>query len=192
MTSRRVVSALVVSVVVAACASSTTKPDSTIHIEGAFTTFNSIDEMVSRSRMVFVGSVIEVADGRFDPAPPEENFKGYRDLAVTIEVEEVLHGDVAAGEKVTIPWIGYRVNDDGSKGPQQIVNNQLPPAVGDRNLWFLGEGDGGTFGLIAYEGRLEIDGSDRLILGPDLVSGAAAEISGLTLERLKQEIDQDS
>lgn len=174
----------------AGCSAASDVSGPTIHVSGAFTTFASLTDMASASSMVFLGSVVEVTDGRFDPAPPGEDFKGYQDLEVIIRVDEPIRGGVKVGDTVTIPWFGYVVNSDGTKGAQQIVENQIPPVVGDSNLWFLGEGDGGTFGLIAFEGRLEVDASGQLILGEGLVSGAADEISGITLTELKELIGQ--
>jgi hypothetical protein len=172
-------------VVIASCSPSDDQvgTEATILVDAAAVEFDSVSDMASASQLVFVGQVVDVSEGPFQPAPETEDFKGTQSLKITIEVADVFKGDLSPGDAVSIEWSGYDVAEDGAKGPQRIVNGQLPPAVGDRNLWFLGD-DGTRFGLVAYEGRLEVDDAGRLRLSGDVDSGAAHELDGLNLDRL--------
>lgn len=68
--------------------------------------------------MVVVGTVTEVNDGQFVPAPEPEDFKGTQYLAVVVDIDETLLG-ASEGDQVEIRWFGYEVEPDGSKGPQE-------------------------------------------------------------------------
>lgn len=161
-----------------------------VHVQASSITFETLEDMARASEIIVLGSVIDVADGELHEALTGEDFTGTRDLAVRVQIERVLSGEVESGDMISIPWIGYEVAEDGSKGPQFVIDGQLPPVVGDRNVWFLGFGDGGdTFGLVAYAGRIEIT-DDETLLPFHTDSGAAQEVNGLTIDELKLAIDQ--
>jgi len=159
-------------------------------VSASSVSFESLDDMAEASEIVVIGTVTEVADGDLHEVPAGEDSIGSRDLAVLVDIEQVLRGDVEVGETVTVPWIGYEIEADGSKGPQIVINGQFPPGVGDRNVWFLGLGDGGlTFGLVAYAGRIEIADDGRLTPF-EVDSGAGEEVDGMTIAELQQALDR--
>jgi len=88
------------------------------------------------------------------------------------------------------PYASAGANLGGNSQPVRIDRRMRVDVAKNENgvytnLRFLGEGDGDPCALIAYQGRLEIDGSNRVILGPGLVSAAANETSRLTLDSLE-------
>jgi len=184
---------VVVAIAVAATAcggESASDGEDFFQVSASSVSFESLDEMAAASEIVVIGTVTEVADGDLHEAPSGEDFIGTRDLAVSVDVEHVLKGEAEAGDTVTVPWIGYEIEADGSKGPQIVINGQFPPDVGDRNVWFLGLGDGGTtFGLVAYAGRIEITDDEKL-LPFEVDSGAGEEVDGMTMAELQQELDR--
>ena len=135
--------------------------------------------------MIVIGTVIDVGEGVFEPAPETEDFLGTQYLKVTIEIEEVLKGDISSEDQVSISWSGYDVELDGTKGPQEIVEGQAPPKPGNRNLWFLLDRPTGLF-IIAFEGRLEIDSGGKLRLANRVESGAADEIREMSVAELTE------
>ena len=157
-----------VAVVMAACGSSETREPSvatpgTIQVHASAETFASLSDMAEASGFVIVGTVVEIVDGRFTPAPATEDFLGTQSLRVMVEVEQVLKGDSAVGSRVSIPWRGYDVMADGTRGPQMIVNGQPTPEVGDRDVWFLSPGVGVLQGYLGSRSERSRFGEIRLI-----------------------------
>lgn len=184
---------LVVLVVVAAACSETTGGTSvpvleqgTIQVQATSITFSSVEAMADASDMIALGTVTDVGEGDFEPAPETEDFRGTQMLRVTLRIDETLKGEQSVGETVAFRWYGYDVELDGSKGPQWIVEDQPPPVVGDQGVWFFTHADSGTdLALTAFEGRLILDTDDRLQLVRPVESGAADEIAGLSLPELR-------
>ena len=185
MTAQRVVGLLLVLAVTTGACGSESGGQGTIQVAGSSVHFSSVDAMAEASFLIVVGTVIEVGDGVFESAPGLEDFLGTQFLKVTIEIEEVLKGDRLAGDRVSISWAGYDVALDSTKGPQQIVEGQVPPESGNRNLWFLIDQPTGLF-IIAYEGRLKIDDGGKLRLANPVESGAADKIGEMTVAEVAE------
>ena len=161
-------------------------PNGTVEIPAEFFTFPSIEAMAAESGRVIVGTVIEVKDGQFVPAPETEDFEGTQYLAVVVDIEETLLG-AHDGDQVEIRWFGYQVEADGSKGPQEVVDGELPPDVGKRYVWFL-ETDlpDGQIARAGGEARVLIGQDGKLTPSNALYSGAARELNGMSLDELRE------
>lgn len=171
-----------------ACATSGSDefPNGTVNVHADFFTFPSIEAMAAESGLVIVGTVAEIKDGQFISAPETEDFKGTQYLAVVVDIKETLLG-AHNGDQVAIRWFGYEVEADGSKGPQEIVNGELPPVVGERYVWFLKTDlPDGQIARTGGEARLMIDQNGSLTPTNALYSGAAQELDSMTLGELRE------
>lgn len=64
-------------------------------------------ELVAASDAVVAGTIMNVADGRFNAAPELEDFGGDRNLLITLSVDTVIAGSgLAPDDTVTIEWSG--------------------------------------------------------------------------------------
>lgn len=166
-------------------------PNGTINVAADFFTFPSIEAMAEASGLVIVGTVAEVDDGQFVPAPGTEDFRGTQYLAVVVDIEETLLG-AHDSEQVEIRWFGYEVEADGSEGPQQILDGEFPPVVGERYVWFLKTDlPDGQIARTGGEAQLMIDQEDILTPTNALYSGAAQELEGMTLDGLRETLASD-
>lgn len=176
-----------------ACGTSGDKefPNGTVDVHADFVTFPSVEAMAETSGLVVVGTVTEVNDGQFVPAPEPEDFKGTQYLAVVVDIEEMLLG-ASEGDQVEIRWFGYEVELDGSKGPQQILDGELPPVVGESYVWFLKTDlPDGQIARAGGEARLMIDQEGNLTPTNARYSGAAKELEGMTLGELREILASD-
>lgn len=188
-----ILAVLVASLSAAACTDgsavendSTTTTEFAIEMEAVSVTFDDLDAMAAASDLIVEGSVVGVSDGRFQPHPTNEG-EGDLALAIEIEVKSVLKGDAAVGDTVTVPWAGgFYVAPDLPRTPVVVVG-QPQPEVGDHNVWFLGpHPDGGAvWGLVSYDGRLEVGSDGDLVLVGDGGSGAGREVAEMTLDQLR-------
>lgn len=179
---------LLLLVVATACGTSGSEefPNGTVNVSADFFTFPSIEAMAEESGVVIVGTVAEVKDGQFVPAPEPEDFRGTQYLAVVVDIEETLLG-AHDGDQLEIRWFGYEVEADGSSGPQQILDGESPPVVGERYVWFLKTDlPDGQIARAGGEARLMIDQDGGLTPTNALYSGAAQELDSMTLEELRE------
>lgn len=179
---------LLLLVVATACGTSDSEefPNGTVNVHADFFTFPSIEAMAAESGVVVVGTVAEIKDGQFVPAPEPEDFKGTQYLAVVVDIEETLLG-AHDGDQVEIRWFGYEVEADGSSGPQQILDGELPPVVGETYVWFLKTDlPDGQIARAGGEARLMIDQDGGLTPTNALYSGAAQELDSMTLGELRE------
>lgn len=161
-------------------------PNGTVDVHADFFTFPSIEAMAAESGVVIVGTVVEVKDGQFVPSPEPEDFKGTQYLAAVVDIEETLLG-AHDGAQVEIRWFGYEVEADGSKGPQEIVNGELPPVVGERCVWFLKTDlPDGQIARAGGEARLMIDQDGGLTPTNAPYSGAAQQLDTMNLGELRE------
>lgn len=176
--------------VLVACETSSQQSSATVLVEGSSVHFESVEDMARASQVIVAGTVIDVGEGEFRPAPETEDFKGTQDLEITVQIDQVLKGDVLTGDTVAIRWFGYDVALDETKGPQWVVEGLLPPEVGDRNLWFLIDETSGkiTYGraVAAFEGRVEITSDDGLKPPDSIDSGAAAQLRKMSLTQVAE------
>ena len=136
--------------------------------------------------MAIVGAVVEIKDGQFVPAPETEEIKGTQYLAVVVDIEEMLLG-THDGDQVEIRWFGYEVEADGSSGPQQILDGESPPVVGETCVWFLKTDlPDGQIARGGGEARLMIDQDGGLTPTNALYSGAAQELDSMTFGVLRE------
>lgn len=180
MRARAVATAFAVLLLVAACGADgpLTGDAGTVAVHASAMTYQSLAEMAAASDVVVVGTVAEVTEGTFQPAPATEDFLGTQSLRAVIDVERVLQGKLSPGDQVFVPWMGYEVAADGTPGPQMIVDGQPPPAPGHRDVWFLAAGPD-SMGLVAYEGRLRVADDGSLARRAPVGSGAEAEVLAL-------------
>jgi hypothetical protein len=161
-------------------------PKGTVNVHADFFTFPSIEAMAEESGIVIVGTVVEITDGQLVPASEPEDFKGTQYLAVVVDIEETLLGQHDGGQ-VEIRWFGYEVEADGSSGPQQILDGESPPVVGQTYVWFLKTDlPDGQIARAGGEARLTIDQEGGLTPTNALYSGAAQELEGATLGELRE------
>jgi len=109
-----------------------------------------------------------------------------RSRLVTLDVEEVLAGNVPPGELGTLLLEEEGWLEDGSP---LVVDGAAPSAVGDEGIWFLVDpGDDTTDALIVVnaQGRYLVDG-DRLA-GAKGNDPLVAELSALSEDELADRV----
>jgi hypothetical protein len=171
----------------AGCATTDSQyPNGTLPTHGSTLTFASIDALTEASDLVFIGTVIDVIESGFDPAPETEDLLGHQFLAAIVRIDELLYG-TATDTTVAVRWYGYEVGSDGTKGPQWIVDGEHPPKVGETNLWFIKTGlPGGYNARTGGEGRVDINDQDgSLTLTGSYDSGAEREIEAVDMSTLR-------
>jgi hypothetical protein len=169
------------------CATSDSQyPNGTLPVHGSTITFSSIDALTEASDLVFIGTVTNVIESGFDPAPEPEDFLGHQYLAAIVRIDELLYR-TAPDTTVAVRWVRYDVGSDGTKGPQHIIDGQHPPKVGDTNLWFIKTGlPGGYNAITGGEGRVDInDQNGSLTLTGSYDSGAEREIEAVDISTLR-------
>lgn len=146
--------------------------------------FTSVDQLVAASDLIVRARVRDAQPGRwFGDGSASARI---RSRLVTLDVEEVLRGEVPPGELGTL-----LVEEEGwsSDGAPLVVDGAAPSIEGDEGVWFLVDpGDDTTDALIVVnaQGRYLVDG-DRL-------TGAAgddplvAELSASSITELEERI----
>lgn len=103
-----------------------------------FASFSTVEKLVAASDAVVAGTITEVSDGVFDPAPELEDFAGDQFLRVTLTVDTVLAGsDLRVGDMASIQWWGYQVGLAGNPARVYEANGVPYPMVGSEEVWFL-------------------------------------------------------
>jgi hypothetical protein len=140
----------------------------------------SLDELVAASDLVVRAKVTDAEPGRwFGDGSTSARI---RSRLVTLDVEDVLAGDVPPGELGTLLLEEEGWTEDGAP---LVVDGAAPSAVGDEGIWFLVDpGDETTDSLIVVnaQGRYLVDG-DHLAgasgddpLVADLAKGSLADL----------------
>ena len=132
----KLVSATLASLVfMAACSTASDDIDGVFVDVAEIATFGNIAELVEASSVIMEGEVVSVVRGRVSVVPELEDFAGTQMLDVTIVSIDQLAGEPA--DRITIEWMGWEIGDDGSPGPQFLVEGMPPPKVGDKAIWFF-------------------------------------------------------
>ena len=190
---RRVLVFLVSAVLLAACGTTgedagSEYPNGIVHVQADVVLYSSLDSLAADSILVFTGTVIEVKDGFFEPAPETEDFRGTQFLAVVVQIDELLQGQTES-KTVEIRWFGYDVYENGNKGPQEIVNGEFPPRVGEENVWFVTDIPG-YIARTGGEGRLTVKADGRLHTTGPYSSGAVEEIKVMGVDDLRASLTE--
>ncbi|WP_421120821.1 hypothetical protein ACE2AJ_05855 [Aquihabitans daechungensis] len=136
-----------------------------IEISSDAPTFTSLEQLVDASDLIVRGRVADTQRGRWfgDGATSAR----IQSRLVTLDVEDVLAGEVPSGELDTL-----LLEEEGwlEDGAPLVVDGAAPSAVGDEGIWFLVDpGDDTTDALIVVnaQGRYLVDG--------DHLAGAAGD-----------------
>ena len=186
----KLVSATLASLVfMAACSTASDNIDGVFVDVAEIATFGTIAELVEASSVIMEGEVVSVVRGRVSVVPELEDFASIQMLDVTIASIDQLAGEPA--DRITIEWMGWEIGDDGSPGPQFLVEGMPPPKVGDKAIWFFRSrpnppaGSAATHSIASLDGRLDIaaDGTvTTQIIGENQL---ATRLSGTRVDDIK-------
>lgn len=143
--------------------------------------FTSLEQMLATSDVVIAGTVLDVEPGRVvgSEADPVQL------LQLTINVDEILYGDLPTGSAQTIL---VEESAGSLEGAQETVGIYGSKA-GDNGFYFLGWKDGTSYYyLVNSEGRFLIE-SGRVVASNQL-DAWALELEQLTPDQLKERIAQ--
>jgi hypothetical protein len=108
----------------------------------------SLEELIADSDAIVIG-VLK------DPASDDESVPGAVLWRGTIDVEEVLLGEIAPGQAIRLGWVNFVVTDDFSRHYERLV--------GEKRIWLLVEGEGEDRYAAANSGRcLELEERARV------------------------------
>jgi len=148
--------------------------------------YASLDELVAASDLVVRGRVTDTERGRwFGDGTDSARIQS---RLVTLEVEDVLHGDAPDGAGGTL-----LVEEEGwtEDGAPLVVDGAAPSADGDEGIWFLVDpGDDTTDALIIVgaQGRYLVDGSH--LTGAEGDDPLVAELAALTEDELAARVSR--
>ena len=163
----------------------TTAPEpAAVEISSDAPRFASLDQLVDASDLIVRGRVTDTARGRwFGDGSTSSRIQS---RLVTLDVEEVLAGNVSSGELGTL-----LLEEEGwlEDGAPLVVDGALPSAVGDEGIWFLVDpGDDTTDALIVVnaQGRYLVDGDH--LTGAEGGDALVAVLTGGSLDGLADRI----
>lgn len=178
---KRIALTLVLGLLVAACAPSSTESDAAILIATDKAHFASLGEMFDAAEIVVHGEVVKVERGEILSAGAPEGEDSFLQMGYfTIRVDEALKG--ATGDTIVVVREAFVTSDAGSK--PVIVNGIAPNVEGDEVVWFLEQSEGrdGVWEQVSYDGLLNVrDGKVATDLDSD---GLARSLVGTQLSNL--------
>jgi hypothetical protein len=184
-----VVAAIVAAVVVtqdpgqapAPAPTTTTAPEpEAVEISSDAPSFTSLDQLVEASDLIVRGRVTDTERGRwFGDGSTSSRIQS---RLVTLDVEEVIAGNVPSGELGSL-----LLEEEGwlEAGAPLVVDGAAPSAVGDEGIWFLVDpGDDTTDALIVVnaQGRYLLDGDH--VTGAEGGDALVTDLTGGSLDGL--------
>lgn len=151
--------------------------------------FKTISDLVKASDAIIVGTVMNTNPGRV--------LAGLQYRAVSLQVDEVLHGTVSESS-VVVEEIGWLLEPGQDPIPTNPTARDAPAKIGDQWLVALAfkadvskELAQPTYGAYSAAGFFIVEG-DHVVSASTIVDDQGREAASLTLDQLKDEIQKAS
>ncbi len=111
-------------------------PDTEVFVYvDTYENYATIDEMITGSDAIVRGIVTGWEEGRVVGGGEVAT----ESIVISVEVGDVVAGDVQVGEVVSFPWTAWELNPDGTPGRMWLSNGIRVPVVGQELVLFLRE-----------------------------------------------------